>query len=424
MQPSSSSFRVTASLAAMMFLQFFVWGSWYVTTGNFMQAHMAGGIAWAYSVGPIAAIVSPFFLGMIADRFFPSQKVLAVMHLLGGAALLAAPSFAAGSKDESWVPFVLVLGLHMLCYMPTLGLTTSLSFHNLQDQEKQFPIVRVFGTVGWIAANQVISNGFQADFTATQYTVAGSAGLLLGVYSFFLPHTPPPAAGRPFSVRQALGLDALALLKERAFLVFMVCSFLLCVPLAAYYNRAGIFVGSTGVQDVAAKMSWGQISEVFFMLVMPLCFVRLGVKWMLLVGMAAWVVRYALFSFAADDKVFWMLMGGILLHGVCYDFFFVTGMVYVDKRAPVEIRAQAQGFLVLVTQGLGLGLGAQLVGAMVDAYTTSHAGGPPGQETLEVMAWRPFWMILALAAAAIALLFLFTFRDRRAPSAGAGQERA
>ena len=420
-------------LALMMFLQFFIWGAWYVTMGPYMASEQVSGtlIGWAYSVGPIAAIISPFFLGMIADRFFATERVLAMMQVVGGAVLFAAPA-AMGVSPEAFVGVIL---LHMLCYMPTLGLTNTLAFHNMTNQEKQFPLIRVFGTIGWIAANWVIST-LAFDKSPSMFYIAGGSAVLLGVYSFTLPHTPPPAKGRPFNVRDALGLDALDLMKNRSFAIFMISSFLICIPLAAYYSFAGQFVGEAGVQKIAQTMSFGQVSEIFFMLVMPLFFVRLGVKWMLLVGMAAWVTRYGLFAGAASDQVMWMILGGILLHGICYDFFFVTGQIYVDKKAGAKIRGQAQGFLVLVTQGLGMFIGAQVIGRLVDHYKADNFDTLSGQaQALQTQAadagaaeaealrqqatdlymqatnWQMVWLIPCIFAGAIMVIFFLLFRD-------------
>jgi nucleoside transporter len=400
-------------LSVMMFLQFFVWGAWYVSVGPFMNkmGMSPEAVAWVYSVGPIAAIISPFFLGMVADRFFATERVLGALHVLGGLLLLAAPSVAGGGVAGQWT-FIGLLLAYMLCYMPTLGLTNTLAFHNMTDQEKQFPMIRVFGTIGWIVANQVISNLLHADESATQFMVAGGASVALGLYSFSLPHTPPPSAGKQATARDIMGLDSIALLKSPSFAVFMLCSFLICVPLAAYYSFAGIFVGSVGIENIAGTMSYGQMSEIFFMLVMPVCFARLGVKWMLAVGMLAWVIRYGLFAAAASSQTMWMVLGGILLHGICYDFFFVTGQIYVDKKAPKAIRGQAQGFLVLVTQGVGMLIGAQVMGQIVAANTAADA----------TKNWQAIWMIPCIAAGVIMLLFLALFREDTKTAAETGLE--
>lgn len=424
--PSRSPTVVVALLSAMMFLQFFVWGSWYVSMTGFMnRTGMGGLIAMAYSVGPIAAILSPFFLGLIADRFFATERVLGAMHLLGGAALIAAPvaasAFDPGAGSALLHPFTLVLLLHMLCYMPTLGLTTTLAFHNLPDRERHFPLVRVWGTIGWIAGNLAVSLLPGKDAAAEQFYLAGGAAAVLGIFSFFLPHTPAPGKGTRPNVREIIGLDSLALLKRRSYLVFIVCSFLLCIPLAGYYAQARNFVEATesAVNDSATfTMSFGQMSEILFMLVMPLCFRRLGFKWMLAIGMLAWVVRYGLFAGAWDDRITWMVIGGVLLHGICYDFFFVTGMVYVDKAANPKIRGQAQGFLVLITQGLGMLIGAQAFGALVGHYTTpAVAATETTAAVAAVVDWKMIWAIPAGFALAVLIAFILLFREDRA---GAG----
>jgi len=438
-------------LSIMMFLQFFVWGAWYVTTGQYMaRVGFGDWIGWAYTVGPIAAVISPFFLGMVADRFFATERVLGVMHILGGVAIFCAPMVVTEDSSASARLFVGMLLLHMLFYMPTLGLTNTLAFHNITNQEKQFPIIRVFGTIGWIVANLVVSYALGADEKALPLQIAGISAVVLGFYSFTLPHTPPPAAGTAVSAREVLGLDSLALMKQPSFSVFMVSSMLICIPLAAYYSFAQVFVNNAGFHYTATAMSTGQMSEIFFMLVMPLFFARLGVKWMLFVGMLAWAARYALFAMGAPTGVTWMVLGGILLHGICYDFFFVTGQIYVDKKAPVAIRGQAQGFLVLVTQGIGLGIGAQIAQRVADHFEASNfdelkgrAEGLRKQYTslteqaeatpdasadlmaqadtawqqasellLQSYDWQSIWMIAAVASAVIMVIFAVMFRDK------------
>jgi len=424
---------VMVRLSVMMFLQFFVWGAWYVSMTGFINANKMQAVTGAaYSVGPIAAIVAPFFLGMVADRFFASERVLGVLHLLGGAIICLAPQAArAYSLDPlpenasvfykvalhdlpAYLhPFTLVLLGHMLCYMPTLGLTTSLSFHNLENQEKQFPLVRVLGTIGWIVGNICVSFLPGRDSSAWQFYLAGGAAILLGLYSFTLPHTPPPLKGQRPTLGQILGTDSLKLFRSVSYTVFIICSFLLCIPLAGYYQQARTFVEYKQVlinNSATFTMSLGQMSEVFFMLVMPWCFAALGVKWMLVVGMLAWVLRYAFFSVAAGMDGGALLVAlvvlGVLLHGVCYDFFFVTGMVYADKKAPREIRHQAQGFLVLVTQGLGLGLGSKLFFAHVLMNTTKNAANQ------DITNWQKVWQVPAWMAAIIMVAFILLFWDR------------
>ncbi|MBX3410175.1 MAG: MFS transporter [Phycisphaeraceae bacterium] len=405
-QPSSLAFP---RLSAMMFLQFFVWGSWYVSmTGWMNQQGLAGLTGWAYTVCPIAAVVSPFFVGMIADRFFATQRVLGVLHLAGAVPMLLIPVLlakpASGDTTAFAHPYVLLLLAHALCYMPTLALSTSISFRHLSSAQGQFPLVRVFGTLGWIAGNIAVSYLPGGDRSAHQFTLTAGAGALLGLLCFFLPRTPPAAAGKAISVGQVLGLDSLRLLAKPGYAVFALCSFLLCIPLAGYYAFARSYAEHTGFEKPTFTMSYGQMSEIIFMVLMPLFFARLGVRWMLAVGMLAWVVRYALFGGAADGQIMWMVLAGILLHGICYDFFFVTGFIYVDKVAPEHIRAQAQGFLVLLTQGLGLGVGAWAFAKLVDVTKNPETGA---------LAWPTVWFSAAGFAAVVLVLFLAAFREPR-----------
>lgn len=424
-QTSQRSGAIATLLSAMMFLQFFLWGAWFVTLSPFMGAHGFEGtdIANAYSTAPIAAILSPFILGIIADRFFASERVMAVLHILGGVLLFLAPRFVSGPEPQTWA-FIGVLLAHMLCYMPTLGLSNTVAFHAMTDPEKQFPLVRVWGTVGWIVAgltvgyiakSLVTDAGEYASIEAARsahaqfFYVAGTSGVILGVLSFFLPHTPAPSKGKPISIGSIVGVEALSLLARPSFAVFIVASMLICIPLAAYYSFAANFAGNAGMEGVPIKMTFGQMSEIFFMLVIPFFFRRLGVKWMLAVGMLAWVLRYGLFAGAwsptGDAHVVWMILGGIVLHGICYDFFFVTGQIYTEKTAPKEVRAQAQGFLVLVTQGVGMLIGNQLFGRLVDSKTTDG-----------VVDWRTVWTYPAAFALVVLVLFVLLFRDRAIPA--------
>jgi nucleoside transporter len=392
----------------MMFIQFFIWGAWFVTVGNYMASvGMTDMIYWAYVVGPVGAIVSPFFLGMIADRFFPTEKVLGVLHLIGGVAIFLAPFMAEGELVSAWL-FIILLLIHNLCYMPTIGLVNSLTFHHITDQEKYFPVIRVFGTVGWIVAGIFVSGILGADETAIPLRVAAVASLIMGLYSFTLPHTPPPAAGEEVSVRQIIGLDALSKLKSRPFIVFMVSSFLICIPLAVYYAYAPVFVNALEISNPAFKMSFGQMSEVVFIVLMPFFFAFLGVKWMLFIGMLAWVLRYILFALAAPTGILWMVMGGILLHGICYDFFFVAGQIYVDKKATAEIRGQAQGFLVLVTYGVGMLIGAQISGRVFNSVVN-------GASTEVFQQWQFFWILPAVFAGVILTFFTMLFNEKKLP---------
>ena len=406
---------VMIALSAMMFLQFFIWGAWYVSGPLFLGplGFDARDFAWMYSVGPIAGIISPFFVGMIADRFFATERVLGCMHLLGALMMFMATVLMKQDVPSPTAINALFFA-YMLCYFPTLALVNSLAMHNLTSSEKQFPLVRVFGTIGWIVAGLVISL-MNVDATITPFYLAIGASVVLSVVSFLLPHTPAPGKGRDLRIRQVLGLDALVLLKRRSFLAFMVGSFLICIPLAFYYQMAAKFIGGTGMENVAAKMTFGQMSEIVFMVVMPLFLVRLGVKWMLLIGMLAWVLRYALFALGADDGVAWMLLAGIILHGICFDFFFVTGQIYTDKIAPTEIRSQAQGMLIFFTLGLGMLIGAQVAGWVEANFTTMVDDAP-------VVAWGNIWMWPAIGAGVVMVLFGLFFRDD-APAPGADTVR-
>jgi len=389
----------------MMFLQFFIWGAWYTTIAVYMTNHgMERLTFWPYTVNPIAAIVAPFFLGLVADRYFATEKVLAALHILGGLILCAVPRFT-GSPTT----FILLLLLYNLCYMPTLGLANSLAFHHIQSQEQQFPLIRVFGTVGWIVAGLFISLVLSGMMTAVPETTAwplytaGIASVVLGLFCFTLPHTPPRGAGQPVSLRSIAGLDALKQIGDRPFYVFITASLLLCIPLAAYYNFTQLYLGAAGVKKIAATQTLGQMSETLFMLLMPLMFLRLGVKKMLLVGMGAWVLRYALFALAAPSAVFWMIVLGVALHGPCYDFFFVTGQIYVDKKSTPAIRGQAQGFLVLVTYGVGMLIGAQVAGRVYNSFLAEAT-------SLTLAQWRSFWILPAVFAAAVLVFFAAFFK--------------
>ena len=399
--------NANARLSVMMFLEFFVWGAWYTTVAVFMaNAGMEHLTHWPYTVNPIAAIAAPFFLGFVADRFFPTERVLGVLHILGGLTMLAVP----GAAREPAL-FIGLLLLFNLFFMPTLGLSNSLAFTHIRDQEKEFPRIRVFGTVGWIVAGLFVSFILSrfvdgpAEATALPLYTTAVASLVLGLYSFTLPHTPPQGAGGRATFRGISGIDALSALGSRSFYVFVLCAFLLSIPLAAYYNFTQLYLGAVGVRQIAATQTLGQVSEVAFMLLMPFFFRRLGIKWMLLVGMAAWVLRYALFAMGAPDAVVWMVIVGILLHGICYDFFFVTGQIYVDKKSTPAIRAQAQGFLVLITYGVGMLIGAQVAGAVYNSFLRG------GAETLSLAQWREFWWIPAGFSLGVALLFALLFRD-------------
>jgi nucleoside transporter len=364
---------------------------------------------WPFTVNPIAAIVAPFFVGLIADRFFATERVFGLLHLIGGVLLLIAPRTTGNATL-----FIVILLLYNLCYMPTLGLSSSLGFHHIADQEKDFPKIRVWGTIGWIIAGLFISfvlskfvSGGQAEKTSLPLYSAAIASLVLAAFSFGLPHTPAPARGQAVSARSIIGVDAFKQLGSTSFYVFVASALLICIPLAAYYNFTQLYLEAAKVKNIAATQTLGQMSEMLFMLAMPVLFARWGVKKMLLAGMAAWVLRYALFAAAAPSAVYWMIALGILLHGICYDFFFVTGQIYVDKKSTAAIRGQAQGFFVFVTYGVGMLIGAQVAGNVYNRFLG-------GASALQLDQWKSFWILPSVFAAVILVFFGLAFHDREA----------
>jgi nucleoside transporter len=396
--------KIYFRLSVMMLLQFFVWGVWFVTLGTYLGTigFSAGRIGDAYLMNNIAAIISPFFVGMIADRYFKSQKVMGVLHLAGAAIMY----WASGTTAVA--PLIIGLLLYNLTFMPTLALVNAVSFKQMKSPDAEFPRVRLWGTIGWIVAGLLISfiqfNYYdQIEKSSVPMKLAAAASVLLGLYSFTLPDTPPQNVGKQVTFGEVMGLKALRLMKERSFFFFVLCSLLISIPLAFYYNFTNPFLNDLGMKGVAGLQTMGQMSEVGFMLLMPFFFRRLGVKWMLLVGMLAWVVRYALFANGNAGPLVWMLYTGIILHGICFDFFFVTGQVYVDKKSPQEIRASAQGFIALITYGVGQGIGSMLSGRLIDAYTIDG-----------VKDWPMIWWIPCMFGAGVSLLFALTFKDSKA----------
>ena len=446
---------MTARLSIMMFLQFFAWGAWFATLGLALtNGKLKDFIGGAYEAAPIAAIFAPLFLGLLADRLFSSQKVFGVLMLIGGGIMCLIPSVAAKGPESGGLLVWLILA-YMLCYMPTLGLGNTIAFTHIPSPNK-FPFVRVWGTIGWIAAGLLIGiTGWDGQFTI--FWLGAGSSVLLGLYCFTLPATPPPLAGQPLDLRSLFMVDAFKLLLNWNFFVFAICSTLVCVPLAFYYGSTSQFLGQSGFAAPGATMTLGQMSEIIFMLLIPFFFRKLGVKMMILIGIACWVLRYLLFSFGAADQTTWMLLLAIVLHGVCYDFFFVTGFMYTDQKAPKEIRGQAQSLLVFLTQGIGMFFGYRIMaggklfgiplnltfgkyGQQVSSsasyaeslkaatgettevsfldkfgqmFTRSLPDNLPAEELTTTMGeWQNFWMSPAIMAAIVFVVFALLFWDR------------
>lgn len=387
----------------MMFLQFFIWGAWYATGGNYMKTHgMTDLIYRAYFASSIGAIISPFFMGFIADRFFPAQKVLGVMHILSGIFIFSAPFFGEPGSFHPGL-FLTCILLHMLCYMPTVNLASATVFHLLSNREKSFPWIRLFGTIGWITAGIIVSKLLHADTTALPMRISGMVGVLMGFYSFTLPNIVPAAAGKKFSFRDAIGVDAFRRLYSKPFMIFIVGLLLISLPFAIYFPYVPVFLNAANVSDPGFKMTFGQVSEVFFLLLLPWFFSRFGVKWVLLMGMLAWATRYALFAIAAPEAVGSMIIIGIILHGACYDFVYVAGQIYIDRKATPEIRAQAQGLFVLISYGVGQGLGTLASGWTFNSILANNNS---------LHQWQLFWFVPLIFSAIVAILFLVGFKEK------------
>lgn len=409
---------IRTRLSIMMFLQYFIWGAWFVTLGTYLGQTLAFNgtqVGLAYGSMAVGAMISPFFVGLIADRFFATEKLIGVLHLVGAALL-----YYASTLREFSIFYPVLIG-YALCYIPTIALTNAISFHNMQNPAQEFPRVRVLGTIGWIAAGLFVGSIAgrylfpdigNVEATAIPLRLAAGASLVLAAFAFLaLPHTPPAAAGQRVELRDVLGFDALALVKDRSFAAFLIGSFLLCIPLQFYYTFTNLFLNEIGVEAAASKMTMGQMSEIVFMLLMPYFLVRFGVKRLLLVGMFAWALRYLLFAYGNAGSLVGMLYVGIILHGICFDFIFVTGQIYVDQQAGPRIRAAAQGLFALVTMGFGYFIGGIICGRVVDAYTLGSSHD-----------WRAIWLVPAAGAAVVMLGFAALFKERSRQPAAAGAE--
>ncbi len=402
---------IRSRLALMLFLQYFIWGAWYVTVGTWLSRtlHFSGtSVAWVAGSTAIGALLAPFLAGSLADRRFATEKLLAALHGAGGMLLWIA------SLQQKFLPIYVLVVLYACCYMPTLALTNTLAFRQMRDPATEFAPLRVLGTIGWIAAGLLVG-GLGLEATAAPLRIAAAASLLMAAYCLTLPHTPPEAGATP----QAQGIfsaEVLSLFRERSFTVFALASLLICIPLQFYYAFTNLFLNEAGVHNAAGKMTGGQFSELGCMLLIPWFFRRLGVKGMLLSGMAAWVLRYACFAFGNSGSGVSLLWLGILLHGICYDFFFVTGQIYVDRKASPAIRSSAQGLITQITYGAGMLLGSFLSGTVVDHFATTTEAATAGHQ------WRAIWLVAAGCSAIVLALFAATFHDREAKAVRTSDE--
>src|SRR5712671_7704813 len=399
--------QMRARLSVMMFLEYFVWGAWYVTLGTWLgqTLHFSGDqIGIISGTTTIGAIVSPFLVGLMADELFANQRLLAVLHGVGGVLLW----FASSQTHFGAIYFILLI--YSLCYMPTMALTNALAFRQMKDPKQDFGSIRVLGTAGWIVAGLII--GYMGvESTAVPIRVAAMASIVMAIYSLTLPDTPPLRSARGFKLSNIFPPEAFNLFKDRNFAVFALASFLICIPLQFYYTFTNPFLNEIGVQNAAGKMTMGQMSELLFMVTLPWFFRRLGVKRTLMLGMFAWVLRYICFGTGNSGSLVWLLYLGIVLHGICYDFFFVTGQVYVDQKAPQALRAAAQGLITFITYGIGMFIGSWICGRVVDMYAKSSPTGALLHN------WRSIWMVPAIASAVVLLFFWVGFRnEERVPS--------
>ena len=393
---------VKPRLAAMMFLQYFIWGAWYVTVGTWLveRLHFTGTqIGLVAGTTAVGAIISPFVAGWVADTLLATQHLLAILHGVGAVLLFAAAS------NTQFTPLYLLVLLYACCYMPTLSLTNALAFRHMRDPKIEFGPIRVLGTLGWIIAG-ILVGSLKWEDTAIPMRLAAVASLAMALYSLSLPDTPPLAKRSRFQFSTLLPPEAFNLFRERSFALFVLASFLICIPLQFYYALTNLYLNQIGVHNAASRMTGGQMSELFCMLLIPWFFRRLGVKYMLAAGMSAWVLRYLFFAYGNAGSASWMLWAGILLHGICYDFFFVTGQIYVDRKAPLALRAAAQGMITLITYGAGMLVGSWLSGFVVDHYAAATVNG------VTMYSWRPIWLIPAGIAGVVLLLFLVFFSDR------------
>jgi nucleoside transporter len=393
----------------MMFLEFFIWGAWFVTLGTFLGKNLAADGSQSsavFSTQSFGAIIAPFIIGLIADRYFNAEKILGILHLIGAVLMF---QMYNSTDFAGFYPYVFS---YMIMFMPTLALVNSVSFNQMKDPEKEFSSIRIWGTIGWIVAGLCISflfhwdsaEGVSEGLLKNTFLMAGIVSAILGVFSFTLPKTPPTVVkGEKVTLSDILGLDALKLLNNKNFLVFFISSILICIPLAFYYQNANLFLSELGMENPTGKMTIGQISEVLFLLLLPVFFTKFGFKNTILVGMLAWAIRYALFAYGNADDLAFMLIIGIALHGICYDFFFVSGQIYTDSKAGKKYKSAAQGLITLATYGVGMLIGFWVAGLVSDAYKISDTQHD----------WQSIWLVAAGIAAAVTIIFTITFNQNK-----------
>lgn len=401
--------KVQVQLSIMMFLEFFIWGGWFVTLGTFLGNNLSASdteVGMAFSTQSWGAIIAPFIIGLIADRYFNAERILGVLHIIGAILMYQMSQI---TEFNTFYPYVLG---YMIAYMPTLALVNSVSFNQMTDPAKEFSYIRVWGTIGWIIAGLGISylfhwdsaNGIKEGLLQNTFLMTGIASALLGLFSFTLPKTPPKVSkDEKIKISDILGLEAIKLLYNRNFLIFFISSILICIPLAFYYQNANPFLVEIGMENPTGKMTIGQISEVLFMLLLPIFFKKFGFKKTLLIGMLAWAVRYLLFAYGNSGELTFMLIIGIALHGICYDFFFVSGQIYTDSKAGEKIKSAAQGLITLATYGLGMLVGFWISGQIANKYLVSDG----------THSWQDIWTFPAIFAVVVLIIFAVLFKDEK-----------
>jgi nucleoside transporter len=392
---------IRTRLSAMMFIQYFLWGAWYVTLGTWLSKTLhfsAQQVGWAAGATAVGAIISPFFVGIIADRTFATQKVVACLHAVGAILLFVT------SRQTTFAMFYASVLAYCICYMPTLALTSALALRQTTDAQREFGSLRVFGTIGWIAAGLLVGTlGLEAS--EKPMLIAAAVSAFMALYCLTLPDTPPLAKAAKTGLGDVIPKESLIILRQRSMAVFAIASFLICIPLQFYYAFTNLFLNEAGVSNAASRMTGGQMSELLCMLLIPWFFRKLGVKYMLAVGMLAWAIRYVCFAFGDAGPLMWMFWVGIILHGICFDFFFVVGQIYIDKESSAALRAATQGLITFITYGLGMFVGSWLSGLVVGAYTSGHVDAFTHQ-------WRSIWLVSAACSAVPLILFLVLFTDK------------